>query len=207
METREERKERLTRQRKKQISEAALRVFSIKGFGEATIPEIALEAGVATGTIYNYYPSKRDLLVNIVKDYIITEPLMEIFKNARDSDFPKFITAVINNRLDFLQKYENRRLLFLMSEIQRDQELKLLYVKQVIKPVMDIMERFYENGVVSGSFHTSNPVVVTRAIGGMVIGMILLDELEGKNSPIKTMPRQEFVKELTNIILHGIYKN
>jgi hypothetical protein len=49
--------------------------------------------------------------------------------------------------------------------------------------------------------------VVTRAIGGMVIGMILLDELEGENSPIKTMPRQEFIGELTNIILHGIYKN
>ncbi len=207
METREERKEKLIRQRKKQISEAAIRIFSKKGFGETTIPEIALEAGVATGTIYNYYPSKRDLLVNIVKDFIITEPFMELFKNARDSDFPTFINAVINNRMDFLNKYENRPLFFLMGEIQRDQELKRLYVKQVIKPVMDIMERFYGNGVASGSFHTSNPIVVTRAIGGMVIGMILLDELEGENSPIKTMPRQEFVSELTNIILHGIYKN
>ena len=91
METREERKERLTRQRKKQISEAAIRMFSQKGFGETTIPEIALEAGVATGTIYNYYPSKRDLLVNIVKDFIITEPFMELFKNARESDFPHWV--------------------------------------------------------------------------------------------------------------------
>jgi len=204
MGTREERKERITKQRKEQILNAALGVFSRKGFGEATIPEIAREAGVATGTIYNYYPSKRELLVAIVTDFIITEPLMNLFKHARESDFPTFIAAVINNRLDFLQEHETRRLLFLMSEIQRDPELKQLYVEQVIKPIMDMMEQFYEARVASGYFRPLNAAVVTRALGGMIMGLVILSGLEGENSPLKQIPRQKLVTELTDLIVKGL---
>jgi len=204
MGTREERKERITKQRKEQILNAALGVFSRKGFGEATIPEIAREAGVATGTIYNYYPSKRELLVAIVTDFIITEPLMNLFKHARESDFPTFIAAVINNRLDFLQEHETRRLLFLMSEIQRDPELKQLYVEQVIKPIMDMMEQFYEARVASGYFRPLNAAVVTRALGGMIMGLVILSGLEGENSPLKRIPRQKLVTELTDLIVKGL---
>ncbi|MFC1951220.1 helix-turn-helix domain-containing protein, partial [Chloroflexota bacterium] len=55
-------KEEIARKRQRQILSAARRVFSQKGFAEATTAEIAREAGVSEGTIYNYFESKRDLL-------------------------------------------------------------------------------------------------------------------------------------------------
>ena len=47
------------------IREAAIRVFSEKGFHEARAEEIAHLAGVAVGTIYNYFKNKEDILLDI----------------------------------------------------------------------------------------------------------------------------------------------
>ena len=46
--TRKERKESITKMRKQQILDAALKVFSRKSFAEATTAEIAREAGYRT---------------------------------------------------------------------------------------------------------------------------------------------------------------
>ena len=41
--------------------DAAITVFSEKGFHRATIKEIARVAGIADGTIYTYFASKKEL--------------------------------------------------------------------------------------------------------------------------------------------------
>jgi AcrR family transcriptional regulator len=47
--------------RKTQIIAAAARVFAQKGFSGAVIAEIAAEAGIGKGTVYEYFNSKEDL--------------------------------------------------------------------------------------------------------------------------------------------------
>jgi TetR/AcrR family fatty acid metabolism transcriptional regulator len=51
--------------RKQQILGAAERVFSLKGFQEATISDVAREAKLSDATIYEYFPSKEELLFSI----------------------------------------------------------------------------------------------------------------------------------------------
>src|SRR4030043_690567 len=97
----EDTEEQTREYRRKQIMDAALAVFSKKGYGEATIPDIAREAGVAVGTIYNYYGSKRDLLVSIVNTFVITQPFRELLKQAGQGEERKFVRSVIRNRLDW----------------------------------------------------------------------------------------------------------
>lgn len=50
-----------------EILEAARRVFAEKGFDQACVDDIAHAAGVAKGTVYLYYPSKRDLYFETLK--------------------------------------------------------------------------------------------------------------------------------------------
>jgi len=50
------------------IVEAAEQVFADKGYAEAKVAEIALAAGVATGTVYAIFPGKRDLYRAIHRD-------------------------------------------------------------------------------------------------------------------------------------------
>src|SRR2546421_12562691 len=49
------------------ILEAARKVFAKKGFHEATVDDIAEAAGVAKGTVYLYYESKRDVYFAALK--------------------------------------------------------------------------------------------------------------------------------------------
>ena len=54
-----------------EILEAARTVFSQKGFEGATIDAIALAAGVAKGTVYLYFPSKRDLFLASLREGVL----------------------------------------------------------------------------------------------------------------------------------------
>src|SRR5215831_8773678 len=49
------------------ILEAARKVFAKKGFSNATVDDVASAAGVAKGTIYLYYESKRDIYFAALK--------------------------------------------------------------------------------------------------------------------------------------------
>ena len=44
------------------IIEAALKLFTERGFHGTSTAEISKEAGVATGTLFNYFPTKEDLI-------------------------------------------------------------------------------------------------------------------------------------------------
>lgn len=49
------------------IIQAALELFSAKSFKEVTVSEIAERAGVAVGTVYEYFSNKEDLYFSIPK--------------------------------------------------------------------------------------------------------------------------------------------
>jgi AcrR family transcriptional regulator len=60
---------KLIDQRRKQIIDGAIKVFSAKGFHSATVRELAEASGLTMGSMYNYIRSKEDI-VFIVYDYI-----------------------------------------------------------------------------------------------------------------------------------------
>src|SRR5215467_10120915 len=49
------------------ILEAARKIFANEGFSQATVDDIASAAGVAKGTVYLYYQSKRDIYFAALK--------------------------------------------------------------------------------------------------------------------------------------------
>lgn len=54
--------------RQQRILEAALAAFNARGFSNTTMQQIADEAELAVGTLYNYYDSKDELLVGIFRE-------------------------------------------------------------------------------------------------------------------------------------------
>lgn len=50
------------------IYTCAKEIFSLKGFKDTNISDIAKKAGMAVGTFYNYYPSKEKLFIDIYMD-------------------------------------------------------------------------------------------------------------------------------------------
>jgi len=50
-----------------EIMQVAAQVFREKGYSEALTAQIAARAGVVEGTIYRYFPGKRELLIRVVE--------------------------------------------------------------------------------------------------------------------------------------------
>lgn len=73
-------------ERRRQILDAAVRVFAGQGFHSTRVSDIADEAGVAYGLVYHYFPSKENVL-----DELFVERwslLLEAIKDADAADLP-----------------------------------------------------------------------------------------------------------------------
>jgi len=57
-------------ERRRQILRAAERVFDRHGYAGATVEQVAVEAGLAKGSIYNYFKSKEDLFKAIFLEVV-----------------------------------------------------------------------------------------------------------------------------------------
>ena len=130
------RNEKLTAQRREEILKAALEVFSQKGYEASTIPEIARAAGVAAGTIYLYYPSKRELFVAVVKSFVVTPPLLNLINKIQQGDISGILKSIVKDRLDLVKNPTFARLPVLLGDVQRDPELKALWIKDFLHPFL-----------------------------------------------------------------------
>lgn len=201
---REERKKQVTERRRGQILEAALAVFSRQGYDRAAMHEIAAEAGIAVGTIYNYYPAKRDILFALYNLYIF-EPFQVALSDTDTLDDTGFVTALMQNRLEFGRENADR-FIPLMMEVQRDPALRRHFKEELLKPVMKLAETFVSSRIERGDFHDINPAVITHAIGGMVVGFMLLSRIEGEDSLLHTMEPGQMAGDLARFVLKGIKK-
>lgn len=59
--------------KRRQILEAAAKVFDAYGYADATVDNVAAEAGVAKGSVYNYFASKQDLYTAVFTESFAVE--------------------------------------------------------------------------------------------------------------------------------------
>jgi len=203
MTTRIKRKEHITNIRRKQILEAALAVFSTRGYGESTMADVAAEAGVGVGTLYNYYKNKRDLLISLVQNLLISKSLIHILDNVKGQSNRDFMDSLLAERLEF--GFSNSQtILFLMFEIQRDTKLRRLYVQKVVAPLLARIEGYIRAQVRSGAFRKVDEKVIARTMMGAIIGSTLIYRLEQRDSPFKKARLKEIARELSALFMDGL---
>jgi AcrR family transcriptional regulator len=202
--TRQERKAKIAAERRQQILDAALDVFTRQGFASATTAEIARTAGVAEGTIYNYFPSKRELFVDVIKNFIITMPLLELIDKIPKGKIDDIFKSILMNRFDLIQDMSAFQIPSLMAEIQRDPELRVIWRKQFIQPFLSRMEAVYRFMAASDKFRRIEPVVAVRTVGGMILGFLILKIMEGEASPLNKLSREKVIDEIASLLLHGL---
>ncbi|MBN2099704.1 MAG: TetR/AcrR family transcriptional regulator [Dehalococcoidia bacterium] len=203
MSSRSQKKELVTEYRRQQILDAALTVFSRKGYGEATIPDIAREAGVAVGTIYNYYPSKRDILISVLASRVLSEPFLKLMEQSPEVDDKAFLRALVQDRLTMLSQNADK-FLFMVGEVYRDQDLRRQWVQEVVQPTLRRAEQRVGSRIESGAFRPMNAGVTARALAGMAIGFAVLAMIEGEESPCKGIPTSELAAQLADFALMGV---
>ena len=63
------RRERKKEETKRKIFEAAVKLFTDKGFSATTVDEIAEAADVAKGTFFNYFPRKEAIVHYLFEEW------------------------------------------------------------------------------------------------------------------------------------------
>ncbi|MFD0711015.1 TetR/AcrR family transcriptional regulator [Paenibacillus sp. GCM10027626] len=161
------------------ILEAAIAVFAEKGFASSSTNEIAQRAGVAEGTIFRHYKTKKDLLLSIVAPTLakfiapfVLRDFNQIF-DAEYNSYEELLRAIIVNRIEFLNKHK-RVLKILVQEIPFHPDLQEQMKKFVLAKVL---ERF---GVIIAKFKASGqladlPVAtIVRLTASGIVSYVLL---------------------------------
>ena len=106
---------RLERQQKTrgELLEAATRLFAARGFGGASIDEIAAAAGYTSGAIYANFAGKEDLFLSAFEDQIARH-IREVTEavSAAGTDASKRSAAGAQQWIDFLDRSPEMFLLF-----------------------------------------------------------------------------------------------
>lgn len=98
--------ENLIKTRRHQIFLAACRVLARKSFHQATVKEIALEAGIAAGSVYLYVQSKDEILLLLAESMVgeLADALPEIRENSA-GDPRRELLGILRRVLDIIDCY------------------------------------------------------------------------------------------------------
>ena len=106
------RREREKKGHKEEILGAALRLFSEKGFHNVSMQDIANESEFGVGTIYNFFDSKEQLFIELMKAGIekIGQLLIPILDSNQQeqkklSEFIRVHVDIIENNIEFIKLY------------------------------------------------------------------------------------------------------
>jgi TetR/AcrR family fatty acid metabolism transcriptional regulator len=157
--------------RKNQILDAAAAVFAEKGFHPTTIRDIAKQAGIADGTIYNYFDSKPALLMGIferMRDALAQEtPLLD----PTELDLRGFLRHLIAHPLMALRRDNFALFRIMISEMMVNEELRGLYYQQMLYPGLAAAKAIFQQPVSGLSQERADLVI--RVISGLILGLMV----------------------------------
>lgn len=192
--------------RKKQILIAAVKVFSEKGFQGSRTSEIAKEAKVSEGTIFNYYKCKKDLLIGILIETIVNvvNPIVILSykKGFEDKEsIERSMHRLIIDRLVLLR--ENYQLIkTILVEAMYHRELYELLNKELYPKLITLIDSYVENNIDEGNFRNIDKSIISRSIISSIIGYVFLSNTLPESFGGKS--DEEEVKKIVDVILYGI---
>lgn len=86
---------------------AALELFQSKGFDATTTKAIARRAGIAEGTVFNYFPTKEDIALHFFNEEL-DHAIAAVRGNPRLAKAPlqEKLFALVHSQLEYLAPYE-----------------------------------------------------------------------------------------------------
>ena len=202
-------REQMIEERRNQILDAASRLFARKGYKGATIREIAREAGVAEGTIYNYFASKHDLLISLPQR--ISWPMVSSFVKSARRRAPDTVAEdedqmvrLLRASMSSIQQHTDAVKVLLAYIPFMEEEIQSQFLEQTtlfFSRIFDL-EGFLQARIEAGTFRSLDTAIAARAFVGMVLIFVLSQEiLPGRK--VIPMSYEEIAREIVRLFLYG----
>lgn len=175
METKSPVQEAVASARRTQILEAAARVFAEKGFHPSTVRDVAKAAGVADGTIYNYFENKSALLLGLLG--LMTERARGQVDPATlaGADLRGLTRLYLSGPLEALSADNAELFRVIVSEVVVNLEVRERFYAQLLGPMLKAGEEMFSR-VMSRPEQpadASQVALQVRALSGLILGLIL----------------------------------
>lgn len=194
---------------RREIVEAALRVFGRSGVSAATLEDIASEAGISRGALCWHYRSKDDLLTAIVQHHEsyqalrqALEALEQDLQNGVQLDDETFLRRIVGGFYDSLTVQSDLARLPILLLYTHPEVAHILADKIVRgrKPITEYVRRRQEVGAFSKSIDAAFFVqIIAMSFYMRAAGRGLNDLL-----PFAHLSREEAIQQLIWLLLYGI---
>jgi TetR/AcrR family transcriptional repressor of mexJK operon len=172
------------RAKREQIREGASRVFLERGFSGASTDAIAREAGVSKQTLYVYFPSKEDLLFDVLR-WMVEEGAHGSLSGAIDGVSPRgrgelrgVLVSVARGLVSALMDADYVALVrIVISETPRLPRLGYLFRSAVPERVLGAVGALLERAHREGAIGDVDPDLAARAFVGPLLTYVLIDAL------------------------------
>jgi len=152
-------------ERREQILDAALRVFSTKGFAGASIRDIAREVGITEGLIYHYFESKDQLLEACWKERSWHSHVERILSHAEGVSVGVVLKDIVRDFLETLQEHGSN-IRMCMAEMQRNAEMAAEHVER-IDTTSNLIYEFLRSRQAAGELR---PGAHVESAAGLLLG-------------------------------------
>ncbi len=196
---RETRRQRRITRRKKEILDAAARIFAEKGYANATTREIAEAADLAEGTLYNYYGGKREILLAILDE---TQAVIDaMFERAGTLETREDAVALVEQGytllLDALPFVRT-----LIAEAWLDNTI-LEVLSAGLQRLGERVQHFVELRIHANQFRPIDPSLATRMVLAMFV-IPILPILRGVSPIPSAQERRNLAQNVIDLFIDGI---
>lgn len=182
------------------ILKAALDVFSEKGFHEAKIEEIAQEAGIGKGTVYEYFRSKEQLFQEMLKEGMeIFDSLLEEELQAKKTLHEK-LAGMIRHNLEIGRRFRPLARIIMMEATIIDDTFRN-WLMEMHKTRLQTIADIISEGVKSKEISPVNESLFALLFYGG-IGMLIPSFQIGYDKE----DIDEMVEEIVDFYLRGLTK-
>ena len=186
--------------RKSQILEKAIKIFSKQGYQNTDIQTIADKIGVAKGTVYLYFKSKKELFLSAV-EFAIVKLAERIDSEVKKEKHPiQKITAVIRAYFCFFDEENHLSEIIVKerSEFMRDAQNTYF---RVFSENAHHLEEIIQSGINLGAFRETDPKLTTQIFADVLYGTIYTYFMTDKKKDVI-----ESIESVTDFLLFGLMK-
>lgn len=196
-------------ERRQQLLQVAMRLFSEKGFSGTTTKEIAQSAGVSEATVFKHFSNKDELYSAILDQKACDRDFANPFEKIADhiaakDDFGVFYTMALN-ALDKHDQDEDFLRLMMHSALE-GHDLARIFFENFVFEVYEFLGSYISQRQADGAFREVEPRVVVRSFIGMFVHHSLNNILWDRERKILKITNEEAAREFATIILQGIKK-
>jgi AcrR family transcriptional regulator len=192
-------------ERRNQILEAALKVFSAKGFQQATNKDIAKAAGgISPGLIYHYFKDKEDLFFTIFRERAAIIQLVSHPEEFAERPPREVLTMIGRSYMASLRTPGNIAFFrIVLGEIFRFPQIGETFYREIIAQVFMALKGYLQSQIDRGTLKPHNPEIAARSFMGMFMAHILLRELFRQPEAIATS-EDLVIQQAVDLFLNGL---